>query len=107
MLACVAKIEVPDWADIVKTGTFKELCPQDPDWYFVRAGTNKQHTCYWIRLSLSTRPLPSPLHTASILWTRSSPLRRLAASRCSTVLSSRGPLLSVCSGVFPLWCLSI
>jgi hypothetical protein len=27
-----AKIEVPEWADIVKTGTFKELCPQDPDW---------------------------------------------------------------------------
>jgi len=34
-----AKIEVPDWADIVKTGTFKELCPQDPDWYFVRAAS--------------------------------------------------------------------
>jgi ribosomal protein S19E (S16A) len=33
-----AKIEVPEWADLVKTGTFKELCPQDPDWYFVRAG---------------------------------------------------------------------
>jgi len=34
-----AKIEVPEWADIVKTGTFKELCPQDPDWYFVRAAS--------------------------------------------------------------------
>jgi len=34
-----AKIEVPDWADIVKTGIHKELCPQDPDWYFVRAAS--------------------------------------------------------------------
>lgn len=33
------KLEVPEWADIVKTGTFKELCPQDPDWYFVRAAS--------------------------------------------------------------------
>jgi small subunit ribosomal protein S19e len=24
--------------DIVKTGTFKELAPYDPDWYFIRAG---------------------------------------------------------------------
>eukprot|EP00475_Leptophrys_vorax_P002484 TRINITY_DN1138_c0_g1_i1.p2 TRINITY_DN1138_c0_g1~~TRINITY_DN1138_c0_g1_i1.p2 ORF type:complete len:150 (-),score=14.13 TRINITY_DN1138_c0_g1_i1:230-679(-) len=33
------KVEVPTWADIVKTGTFKELAPYDPDWYYVRAAS--------------------------------------------------------------------
>lgn len=33
------KIELPQWHDIVKTGPFKELCPQDPDWYYVRAAS--------------------------------------------------------------------
>jgi ribosomal protein S19E (S16A) len=32
------KIEVPAWVDLVKTGSFKELAPYDPDWYYVRAG---------------------------------------------------------------------
>lgn len=30
--------EVPKWADIVKTGIHKELAPNDPDWYYTRAG---------------------------------------------------------------------
>ena len=30
--------EVPKWADIVKTGIHKELAPNDPDWYYIRAG---------------------------------------------------------------------
>lgn len=32
------KLEVPAWVDLVKTGSFKELAPYDPDWYYVRAG---------------------------------------------------------------------
>jgi small subunit ribosomal protein S19e len=32
------KLEVPNWVDLVKTGTFKEQGPYDPDWYYVRAG---------------------------------------------------------------------
>ena len=28
---------MPGWHDLVKTATYKELCPQDPDWYYVRA----------------------------------------------------------------------
>jgi len=32
------QVEVPTWSDLVKTGTYKELAPYDPDWYFVRAG---------------------------------------------------------------------
>ena len=34
------KFIVPKWADIVKTGVHKELCPYDPDWYYIRAGEN-------------------------------------------------------------------
>ena len=32
------QIEVPSWVDIVKTATFKELAPYDPDWYYIRTG---------------------------------------------------------------------
>merc|ERR1712228_7693 len=33
----IGKIEVPKWADLVKTASFKELAPYDPDWYYIRA----------------------------------------------------------------------
>jgi ribosomal protein S19E (S16A) len=33
------KIRVPKWTDLVKTATYKELSPYDPDWYYIRAGT--------------------------------------------------------------------
>ena len=33
------KIDVPIWVDIVKTGSYKELGPYDPDWFYVRAGS--------------------------------------------------------------------
>lgn len=33
------KIELPSWWDIVKTASFKEMSPNDPDWYFVRAAS--------------------------------------------------------------------
>ncbi|XP_059643138.1 small ribosomal subunit protein eS19x-like [Cornus florida] len=33
------KMELPQWTDIIKTGTFKELAPYDPDWYFIRAAS--------------------------------------------------------------------
>ena len=32
------KLDIPTWVDLVKTGSFKELAPYDPDWYYVRAG---------------------------------------------------------------------
>jgi small subunit ribosomal protein S19e len=32
------KLEVPKWVDIVKTGTYKELAPYDPDWFYIHAG---------------------------------------------------------------------
>jgi len=37
------KLEVPTWADIVKTGAYKELAPYDPDWYYVRAAAVARH----------------------------------------------------------------
>jgi len=30
------KVTVPKWADIVKTGRFKELAPYSPNWFYVR-----------------------------------------------------------------------
>lgn len=35
--AC-AQLQIPDWVDVVKTARFKELPPQDKDWYYIRAG---------------------------------------------------------------------
>ena len=32
-----SQLEVPAWADMVKTGVARELAPIDPDWYYVRA----------------------------------------------------------------------
>eukprot|EP00899_Mesostigma_viride_P029095 jgi/Mesvir1/9370/Mv08985-RA.1 len=32
-------MEVPAWVDLVKTGTFKELAPYDPDWFYIRAAS--------------------------------------------------------------------
>ncbi|CAH9139252.1 unnamed protein product [Cuscuta epithymum] len=33
------KMELPEWTDIVKTGKLKELPPNDPDWYYIRAAS--------------------------------------------------------------------
>lgn len=38
-LFLVSQIELPNWADVVKTGVYKELAPYDPDWYFVRCAS--------------------------------------------------------------------
>ncbi|KIJ27537.1 hypothetical protein M422DRAFT_76909 [Sphaerobolus stellatus SS14] len=37
------KLDVPTWVDIVKTGSFKELAPYDPDWFYVRAAAVARH----------------------------------------------------------------
>ncbi|KAF7130115.1 hypothetical protein RHSIM_Rhsim10G0043900 [Rhododendron simsii] len=36
----IAQMELPQWTDIVKTGTFKELAPYDRDWLYVCLCTN-------------------------------------------------------------------
>eukprot|EP00656_Telonema_subtile_P006311 TRINITY_DN128_c0_g1_i1.p1 TRINITY_DN128_c0_g1~~TRINITY_DN128_c0_g1_i1.p1 ORF type:complete len:172 (-),score=37.51 TRINITY_DN128_c0_g1_i1:206-721(-) len=33
------KFQVPKWADLVKTGHFKELAPYDEDWFYIRAAS--------------------------------------------------------------------
>ena len=33
------KLEVPKWADLVKTSTSKELAPYDPDWFYIRSAS--------------------------------------------------------------------
>merc|ERR1712137_730942 len=33
------KIELPEWHDLIKTATFKEMCPMDADWYYTRAAS--------------------------------------------------------------------
>lgn len=38
LFSCGLQLQIPDWVDIVKTATFKELPPQDKDWYYIRAG---------------------------------------------------------------------
>ncbi|XP_011660676.1 40S ribosomal protein S19 [Strongylocentrotus purpuratus] len=40
------KMKVPDWVDIVKTGTHKELGPVDPDWFYTRAASTARHLYY-------------------------------------------------------------
>ncbi|KAK9896825.1 putative RPS19B-ribosomal protein S19.e, cytosolic [Cystobasidium minutum MCA 4210] len=37
------KLEIPVWVDIVKTATFKEQAPYDPDWFYVRAAAVARH----------------------------------------------------------------
>ena len=32
-------LTVPKWTNVVKTATFKELSPYDPDWYYIRAAS--------------------------------------------------------------------
>jgi small subunit ribosomal protein S19e len=33
------KITPPEWAGYVKTGSFKQHAPQDPDWWFIRCAS--------------------------------------------------------------------
>lgn len=42
----IVQIEVPVWADLVKTATFKELAPYDADWYYIRTGMMRSLSCY-------------------------------------------------------------
>lgn len=40
------KLPVPEWVDTVKTGTFKELAPADPDWFYTRCASIARHLYY-------------------------------------------------------------
>ncbi|KAG5463344.1 MAG: 40S ribosomal protein S19-A [Olpidium bornovanus] len=49
------KLEVPKWVDLVKTGTYKELPPYDPDWFYVRAAAVARHV--YLRPAVGTGAL--------------------------------------------------
>lgn len=34
------KVPLPQWVDLVKTASWKELSPYDEDWYYIRCGKN-------------------------------------------------------------------
>ncbi len=53
------KVKVPEWADIVKTATHKELAPYDPDWYVV--------IIFWYFLSSTTTDFIQFWDTYSLL----------------------------------------
>jgi len=68
----IGKIEVPKWADLVKTASYKELAPYDPDWYYIRAGT---------------RPLGPGRGAWAVLWGPLLPPRRTGATPTSLYTS--------------------
>jgi small subunit ribosomal protein S19e len=37
------KLAIPGWVDTVKTGVSREMPPQDPDWFYVRAASVARH----------------------------------------------------------------
>lgn len=37
------KVSVPAWADLVKTGSFKELAPYNADWFYTRVAALARH----------------------------------------------------------------
>lgn len=37
-LRCGVQVQLPSYVDFYKTGAFKEMPPQDSDWYYTRAG---------------------------------------------------------------------
>ena len=53
------EIVPPEWSDIVKTAPFKQLCPNDEDWFYIRAGTLKDRsrpTTYYCHIVGYTSP---------------------------------------------------
>jgi len=73
------KLEVPKWVDIVKTGTFKELAPYDPDWFYIHTASIARHIYmrkgvgvgrlrhrYGGRVNRGTRPSHHALSSGSV-----------------------------------------
>lgn len=51
-LLVLLQIKLPQWVDIVKTATYKELAPYDPDWYYIRAGADMLQSCCCISVAI-------------------------------------------------------
>lgn len=43
LLQRLTSFALPGWVDTVKTGPAKEMPPQDPDWFYVRAASIARH----------------------------------------------------------------
>jgi len=37
------KVKVPEWADVVKLGIYKELAPYSEDWFYIRTASVARH----------------------------------------------------------------
>lgn len=59
------KLELPEWHDLVKTAAFKEMPPQDADWYYVRAGKSPCGASLLALLVTNRNLLKRPGHSAS------------------------------------------
>lgn len=81
----------------MKTGSFKELAPYDPDWYYVRAGELCQHTpapwrgrlggvgCQRVLRAGGGKPYVAQPAAGVAAW-------RLHARRCSSLVNNVDPL---------------
>lgn len=51
------EIVPPEWSDIVKTAPHKQLCPNDEDWFYVRAGTGLYvlYCTWWFLIAAMTQ----------------------------------------------------
>nr|ALS04351.1 40S ribosomal protein S19 [Acartia pacifica]ALS04352.1 40S ribosomal protein S19 [Acartia pacifica] len=48
------KLPVPEWVDLVKDGTAKELAPYDDDWFFTRTASVARHLYMRAPVGVST-----------------------------------------------------
>jgi small subunit ribosomal protein S19e len=48
------KVKLPEWVDVVKTSTTKELAPYDPDWYYTRCASLARHVYVRSPVGVST-----------------------------------------------------
>jgi len=75
----IGKLEIPKWVDIVKMGTFKELAPYDPDWFYIHAasvaryiylrkgvGVGALRNRYGGRVNRGTRPSHHAISSGSV-----------------------------------------
>jgi len=37
------KVKIPEWADVVKLGIYKELAPYSEDWFYIRTASVARH----------------------------------------------------------------
>jgi small subunit ribosomal protein S19e len=80
-----SSLQVPTWADHVKTGITQELAPYDPDWFYYRTGTplRCQRACLGLRVcggtarhASSASGLPPRVREACFCFLRAASIAR-------------------------------